>query len=176
MITPAAADPDDGGLPPALTPFVAGHRALRRHAETLAQLAAAWRAPGAGASPPPAIADLLRYFEGLGGGEHADQERWLHPALIEAMAGSDPVCLRELGASLTAEHREIESRWRALRPRLNHGGSPGAANTAAAAEAAALASLCEAHARRELQEWLPMAARLLDDAALAALDRVLRDR
>lgn len=176
MNRPDPADPDDGGLPPALAPFVAGHLALRRHAATLAQLAAAWLKPADPASAPPAPADLLRHFDGLADGEHADQERWLHPAMIEAMAGSDPVCLRELGASLAAEHREIEARWRALRRRLNQGGAPGAASTAAATEAAALAGLCDRHAQRELQEWLPMAARLLDDAALAAIAGSMRDR
>ena len=38
----------------------------------------------------------------------------LFPALLESMAGSDPVCLRELTVSLSAEHRELEGRWRAF--------------------------------------------------------------
>ena len=44
-----------------------------------------------------------------------DEEADLFPALLEAVAGSDAVCLRELTASLAAQHRELESRWRQVR-------------------------------------------------------------
>jgi hypothetical protein len=65
-----------------------------------------------------AAAAVMRYFDTSAVHHQADEEVDLFPALIEAMAGSDAVCLRELTASLTGEHRELEQRWRALRRRL----------------------------------------------------------
>ena len=47
----------------------------------------------------------MRDFDTSARHHHDDEERDLFPALIESMAGSDAVCLRELTAALTAEHR-----------------------------------------------------------------------
>ena len=38
--------------------------------------------------------------------------------LLESMASSDAVCLRELTAQLSAEHRELETDWQRLRLEL----------------------------------------------------------
>ena len=57
----------------------------------------------------------MRYFDTSAKQHHADEEQDLFPALLESMAGSDPVCLRELTAALTAEHRELEARWQDVR-------------------------------------------------------------
>lgn len=41
----------------------------------------------------------MRYFD-TAARHHEDEEQDLFPALLESMAGSDAVCLRELTASL----------------------------------------------------------------------------
>ena len=84
------------------------------------------------------------------------------------MAGSDAVCLRQMTDGVTALHRRLESLWDGLRPAL----AALAAGRDAALDAAAvqaLADTCTALFQREDRELLPMAQRLLDDAALAAI-------
>ena len=117
----------------------------------------------------------MRYFDTSAVHHHADEEVDLFPALIEAMAGSDAVCLRELTASLAAEHRELEQRWRALHRRLEQ---------VAGADVATLPDddvhdfidLYERHIAREEAELLPMAARLLSDAELDRIGLAMRAR
>ena len=107
-----------------------------------------------------AATSVMRYFDISAKHHHADEEEDLFPALIESMAGSDAVCLREMIDGLTAEHRTLEVAWRRLRNVLDR---------IAAGESAPLASdlvealvrLYERHIEREENELLPMAARLL---------------
>ena len=112
----------------------------------------------------------LRYFDLTESQHHRDEEDDLLPALVEAMAGSDPVCLRELAARATAAHRAIEAAWRALRPDVL-AVSRGEPARLSASAVAALAERCLASFELEDREILPMAARLLDDATLADLGR-----
>ena len=117
----------------------------------------------------------MRYFDTSAVHHHADEEVDLFPALIEAMAGSDAVCLRELTASLTAEHRELEQRWRTLRRRLEPV-ARGNASTLTDDEVRDFIGLYERHMSREEAELLPMAARLLSDAELDRIGLAMRAR
>ena len=106
---------------------------------------------------------------------HRVEEDALFPALVEAMAGSDPVCVRELAAAATAGHRALEARWRQRRPAcasLAQGGVAALDGDAVAA----LVEVAEGNARRDERELLPMAERLLDDAAIEQLGRRLDER
>src|SRR3546814_9999059 len=60
----------------------------------------------------------MRYFDTSAIQHHADEEVDLFPALIESMAGSDAVCIRELTDGLCADHRKLEAGWRRLRETL----------------------------------------------------------
>lgn len=142
--------------------------ALRRLAERLAR-------HGADRQARHAAAALAGDFGACVAQHLADEEAGLFPALIESMAGSDAVCLRELTASLAAEHRELERLWRALQPRLERVASAGAA-ALPHDEVSAFADLCERHMAREDAELLPMAARLLGDAELDRLGLAMRAR
>ena len=51
---------------------------------------------------------VMRCFDTSAAHHHADEEADLFPALLEAMPGSDPVCLRELVEALCAEHRRAD--------------------------------------------------------------------
>ena len=110
--------------------------------------------------------------------QQAVEAGWLFPALIEAMAGSDAVCLRQLTQALRADQQRLQALWQPLRPRLvPASGAAGRPLTAAeTADLQAFATLQAAHSQRMLAELLPMAGRLLDDAALARLDQALQDR
>ena len=91
--------------------------------------------------------------------DHIDaQERDLFPALVESMAGSDAICLRELTAGCTREHRALEAA-------LRRAGDVPADSPTRPFER--LRNLCEQHLAREETELLPMAARLLGDDEVA---------
>ena len=107
---------------------------------------------------------VVDYFDRCITVHHEDEERDLFPALIESMAGSDPVCLREMVDGLTDEHRALAAAWHGLRPAFAAlaAGTPSSLDGDAVD---ALVSRCERLFRREDQELLPMASRLLTDQA-----------
>ncbi len=94
------------------------HGRIEQQCGTLRRLAAHLTDHGADAAAREAAAAVMRYFDSAAVHHHADEEHDLFPALLEAMAGSDAVCLRELTAGLAAEHRELEVRWRRVRDAL----------------------------------------------------------
>lgn len=122
-----------------------------------------------------AAADAIRFFDCAAKDLHADEDVDLFPALIESMAGSDPVCIREMTRALTAEHRELEAHWRSLRGRLERiaRGEPALLE---AADVESLASGYDRHIAREESELLPMASRLLTDPELERVGRAMRAR
>ncbi|WP_249292795.1 hemerythrin domain-containing protein [Achromobacter ruhlandii] len=110
-----------------------------------------------------------------GGGEQEDEEEDLFPALIESMAGSDAVCLHALVDGLVADHARLAALWTPLRQIL---GAVAAGRPAElpAAQVEAFATAYAEHIRREEDELLPLAARLVADDALAAISRAMKAR
>lgn len=155
--------------------LAACHLRVEKQCATLRRLVLHLAQHGADAAARSAATAVLRYFDTAAKDHHADEEEDLFPALIESMAGSDAVCLRDLVGALSAEHRQLEAHWRHVRVALQ---------AIAAGEAAALGSddveplvtLYERHIAREEKELLPMAARLLGDDALAGVGRAMRER
>ncbi|MGE0874654.1 MAG: hemerythrin domain-containing protein [Burkholderiales bacterium] len=155
--------------------LAACHGRVERQCATLRRLVPHVAAHGADDEARAAAARVMRYFDTSGAQHHADEEEDLFPALIEAMAGSDAVCIRELTAALSAEHRELEILWARVRGPLAQiaAGNP---VSLPQEDVAALAGLYERHIAREESELLPMAARLLTDAELAVVGRAMRER
>jgi hemerythrin-like domain-containing protein len=152
------------------------HTRIERQCATLQRLVAHLARHGADDEARSAAAAVMRYFDTAARDHHADEEQDLFPALIESMAGSDAVCLRELTSSLAVEHRELEARWRRVRAVLERvvAGDEGARLDAA--EVDALVGLYQRHIAREESELLPMAARLLSDDELQRIGRAMRER
>lgn len=126
--------------------------------------------------PDAGIAEaVLRYFDLTEAVHHRDEDDDLFPALLESMAASDPVCLRELAVGASAAHRAVEGAWRTLRPAVLalSRGEPARLSEAAID---ALAERCRESFELEDREILPMAARLLDDATLRDLARRFDER
>jgi hemerythrin-like domain-containing protein len=112
--------------------------------------------------------ELLDYFDVLLRQNHMQEETWLYPALMESMAGSDAVCLRDMASALTRQHRLLESMWRGLREQV--------AAIAAGRDAPSVISdvdhfvrLNRRHIQSEEEELLPMASRLIPDHALESM-------
>jgi len=151
------------------------HGRIEDQCATLRRLQAHLPGHGSDEQARVAAAGLLRYFDVSARQHHDDEERDLFPALLESVAGSDPVCLRELTGQLAAEHRELEARWRRLRAVLERV-VEGAPATLAVAEIDAFAGLYARHIEREEHELLPMAARLLGEDELERIGRAMRER
>ena len=155
--------------------LAACHLRVRSQCDTLQRLVPHLAAHGADLPARDAAVAVMRYFDTAARHHHEDEELDLFPALLESMAGSDAVCLRELTAGLAADHRALDARWQALR-RVLESVAGGAAATLAADDVRAFVDLYERHIAREDAELLPMAARLLDDAALDRIGLAMRGR
>ncbi|MDQ3196409.1 MAG: hemerythrin domain-containing protein [Pseudomonadota bacterium] len=135
------------------------HHRLEQQCATLRRLVPHLAAHGADEDARIAAANVMRYFDTSARHHLADEED-LFPALIESMAGSDAVCLRELTEGLKADHRTLEADWQRVRVVLERVVA-GESVSLAADDVEALAGLYERHIEREENELLPMAARLL---------------
>jgi hemerythrin-like domain-containing protein len=154
--------------------LAACHGRVQHQCETLLRLVTHLQTHGADRPAQEAASAVMRYFDTAARHHHEDEEQDLFPALLESMAGSDAVCLRELTASLCSDHRLLEQRWAALRQRLCK--SPGATSTLAGADIPGFVRLYEQHIAREEAELLPMATRLLSDIELDRIGLAMRSR
>ena len=151
------------------------HARIEQQCATLRRMVVHLARHGVDEDARVAAAGVMRYFDTAAVHHHADEERDLFPALIEAMAGSDAVCLRELTTSLASEHRELEVHWQRVRGLL----ARVVAGDGAALESSAVEGLVgryQQHVEREEKELLPMAARLLSDDDLDRIGRAMRRR
>jgi hemerythrin-like domain-containing protein len=151
------------------------HARIEDQCSTLRRLVPHLHRHGADDEARLAAANVMRYFDTAARDHHDDEEVDLFPALIESMAGSDAVCLRELTAGLAAEHRLLEAAWQRVRTSLERvvAGKPESFDVAGVST---LVDLYERHIQREDNELLPMAQRLLSDGQLEQLGRAMRER
>lgn len=155
--------------------LAACHIRIERQCNTLQRLAAHLKDHGCDDQARQAAHNIVRYFDTAAVDHHADEEDDLFPALLDSVAGSDPVCIKDLIARLCHEHRQLEAGWRKLRKPLA---------AIAAGQNAPLSqndvdtfvSLYAEHLRREEDELLPMAHRLLGQHHLDQIGRAMRLR
>lgn len=76
--------------------LAACHLRVQDQCSTLLRLVTHIAAHGPDRPAQEAATAVMRYFDTSARHHHDDEERDLFPALIESMAGSDAVCLREL--------------------------------------------------------------------------------
>jgi hypothetical protein len=151
-------------LEPPLDVLAAWHHQGQGVFETMRRLAKGAPALSVDEAGRRNAASVLAYFDRSIAVHHEDEERDLFPALVESMAGSDPVCLHEMIAAVTDEHRALAAAWRGLRPAFA-GLAAGTPSTLPLDHVEALVGQCERLFRREDEELLPMASRLLSDEA-----------
>lgn len=151
------------------------HTRIERQCAILTRLVPHLEQHGADAEAASAAAGIIRYFDVAAPLHHADEEENLFPELLEAMAGSDAVCIREITASLAAEHRRLEADWRQLRNALTQiaEGRPAPLPTS---DVQAFVQRYAGHLEHEDTELFPMASRLLGDAALSRMGGAMARR
>ena len=115
---------------------------------------------------------LLRFFDDELPLILAHQRELLLPALMEAVAGSDPVCLRGMAAHHEAGHSEVRGAWAALRPALA-ALADGGGGEIPATRVDAFTQTCLALLSHAQDELLPMAERLLSDAQWEDMGRAM---
>lgn len=151
------------------------HRRIEKQFKTLERLARHIGEHGSDQAAAQAAESVIRYFELAAPKHHADEELDLFPALLDSMAGSDAVCLRNLIDGLETEHDELERRWDLLRPLLKSVAAQLPAKLDAA-EVKEFESLYARHIACEESQLLPMAERLLSDEVKAAIGESMRMR
>ncbi|TXI66345.1 MAG: hemerythrin domain-containing protein [Limnohabitans sp.] len=174
MSLPGFSSPAAGPEAP-LDMLAACHTRVEKQCRTLERLQAHLSTHGSDTAAQEAAHAVLRYFNSAAKHHHEDEEDNLFPALLEAMAGSDAVCIRELTEALEADHRQLEQRWAALRVKLQ-AIAQGQAQVLSEEEVEAFTDGYRAHILREDTELLPMAQRLLDDQALREIGQAMRQR
>lgn len=151
------------------------HERIAKQCTTLQRLPAHLAVHGADDAARQAVAQVMRYFDTAGRLHHQDEEEDLFPALFEAMAGSDAVCLHEMHARITREHRALDAAWQTLYTQL----VPLKEGNATALDPQSVEDFALRHRRHidfEEGELLPLAARLLSDAQLQVIGQAMRAR
>lgn len=174
MSFPGFSSPAAGPEAP-LDMLAACHTRVEKQCLTLERLQAHLIVHASDTPAQEAAYAVLRYFNSAAKHHHEDEEEDLFPALLEAMAGSDAVGMRELIETLEAEHRALENRWARMQPQLQ-AITQGKCVLLSKEEVAAFATGYRTHILREDTELLPMAQRLLGPEALAHLGQAMRHR
>lgn len=155
--------------------LAACHIRIEKQCTTLGRLVEHLQKHGSDSQARKAATAIMKYFDTAAMDHHADEEADLFPALLESMAGSDAVCIREMTDGLIEDHRKLERSWRKLRMTLEKvvAGENVLLNTDTVL---AFTSLYAEHIQREEDELLPMAARLLGVTELDAIGQAMRER
>ena len=151
------------------------HHRIESQCSILQRLLPHLREHGADEQARTAATRVMRYFDTSALQHHADEEVDLFPALMEAMAGSDAVCIRQLTEGLADDHRKLEADWRKLRVGLAQI-ADGQATELPADLVTAFVERYAQHMQREEDELLPMAARLLGDDDITRIGQAMRLR
>lgn len=164
-----------GGFEVPLEMLAACHHRVLKQCTTLRRLVTHLATHPVDEDARIAATAVMRYFDTSAKDHHADEETDLFPALLESMAGSDAICIRDLIESLTLDHRALESHWQRLRLILQ-GIEAGVSLPLVCTDVEPFITLYERHIAREEDELLPMAARLLGDDALDHVGEAMRLR
>jgi hypothetical protein len=131
------------------------------HGGIISQLQAFAELPAVAAQSRKVAANTLALFQFAVYGHHADEENELFPAVLRsATKGEEAERLQSMVQRLTAEHREIESRWKKLEPLVKAAAmaEPGDLDPKAVQD---LVQRYIAHALFEEQQFLPIAQAIL---------------
>lgn len=155
--------------------LAACHIRIQHQCDTLQRLANHVRQHGSDDQARQAAKNIMRYFDTAVVDHHADEEQDLFPALLESVAGSDPVCIRQLIDRLCREHRQLEAGWRKLRKILLQvaDGEPVALPQD---DVDVFVSTYTEHLELEENELLPLANRLLGEHQIRHIGRAMRER
>ena len=138
------------------------------HGGIISQLQAFAELLAVAAQSRKVAANTLALFQFAVYGHHADEENELFPAVLRSAAkGKEAQHIQSMVQSLTAEHREIESRWKKLEPLVKAAAEPSDLDPKAMQD---LVQRYMAHALFEEQQFLPIAKAILSRTGHAGLE------
>jgi len=154
-----------------LNEFSGCHDGIIRNFHRLRELAERYRNGEEPSGLKKTARQLLEFFEDVVRDHHAEEEEELFVAVLQNLEGEDEQTARQAREQirqLTVEHRELEALWASIEDDLQRlaRGKPASLDAGRAAE---LAERYLAHAELEENEFLPLAARILDKQAMSAL-------
>jgi len=153
---PSKASPSDLNNP--IENFSQCHVGIVAHLAELARLPALLQ-PAADARK--IAAQTLKFFRDAVFEHHQEEERELFPAVLaSAAAGAERQSVQLIVERLVREHREVESAWKQLEPRLKSI-AKGQDGDLDAVAVAALVARYQAHATYEEENFLPLSQQIL---------------
>lgn len=155
--------------------LAACHEKIRQQCATLQRLVAHIETRGIDADARQAASNILRYFETAGKLHHQDEEEDIFPALIESMTAQEAVHSlhpENLMQTLSADHRTQDALWLPLRNALTRI-ARGEQTTLTATDVLPWLTQHAQHLQQEDDVLLPMAKRLLSNAALEKIGRAM---
>lgn len=150
-----------------LTDFSNCHADILQSLKLLRSLARS--SGGKETGPRDAARKLLKFFEDVVIEHHRDEEQELFVAVLQSTKGSDQAkYAKKMVDRLVDEHLSLEKQWKTIEPQLKRmaKGKSVKLNKPAIRQ---LADEYQAHAEYEEQEFLPFAARVLEEQGLSAL-------
>lgn len=159
----------------AISTFTDCHAGIVGHLDALGELDALL----ASANRARDIArNAVEFFDDMILDHHEDEERELFPTVLRhAAAGEERDRVSALVERLIADHRQLETRWKRIKPQLARIAS-GKDTQLDAAVTAELVAAYKAHAHHEETQFLPLAEKILarDSSELARLGYALHIR
>ncbi len=161
------------GFEAPLEMLAACHGRVERQCQTLLRLVPHLAANGPDQAAQSAAHNVMRYFDTSARHHHADEEQDLFPALLQSAPAAEFGRLSDLVGALRAQHRELEQAWGSLRRDLE-----GIRDRTAldGDKVAHFVHLYRSHIKREEDELLPHAARILGIEELDRIGRAMRLR
>jgi len=147
------------------------HRRIERHLGTLVRLQRYLSENGCDGDARTAARNLLRYFDGPAPNHHADEEASVFPRIARLQTAE----VAELLEGLARDHEMIGVGWRKLRPLIVAIAAGQRANLPPKIVVDTAAAY-EAHIEKEERDLLPLAARVLDAAAIAEIGNEMAQR
>lgn len=151
------------------------HDRILSQCDTLRRLCEHLPQHGSDAQAQQAASNVMRYFDSGGRHHHEDEEQDIFPRLAASATGQDAERVALLTERLRREHVGMMQSWLDLREALEkiaHGGTVPLAEQA-------VNRFCEsygAHIAFEEANLIPLAERLLDDTAQAAIGKAMAER
>lgn len=164
-------DPGSANFDDPLGMLSACHRRIERQLATLGRLQRHLPEHGCDDDARAAARAILRYFDNAAHHHHADEE----VSVFSRLRALAPTTAEPIVAWIENDHVALEARWRRLRPLLA-GIAAGTRANLSAGEVDEFRTAYDRHLAREEGELIPLAARLLDPSALAAIGREMAAR
>lgn len=163
------------GLDQPIEILKACHERVINHCEIMQRLSEHLKKTGVDEQAMLASKNLLRYFELAAKNHHEDEEKNLFPMLLDSMAGSDAVCIKEIINTLKNEHLLLENIWHKINAPLKLVAS-GIHVEIDESQIKLLTEIYKKHINLEENELFPMAKRLLNEEQLKHMSHDMTQR